>query len=346
MLVVSDHAIASRLDLARISHINLRGSLDPARSGGNKLINLLRYYLRLFVIVFQHRGQPIHFCGLLASRYIVFEGLILPVWLRVWAGRYIHTAHNVLPHGRENSRFFHFIYRWIYRFPHAVLAHTGKVADQLVSDYGVPRHRIEVISIGLNEEVPDPGFSQAEARRRLALEPERPLVLFFGKVEPYKGVDRLAEAWSLVTFPEAQLVITGWSPDQSYAALVRESLSRTALNRPVVWHDRFLSNEETALWLTACDVVVMPYRYIYQSGVVFLCLRFGVPIVATPVGSLAEYLSERNGIIAATNTPEGIASALNQFFATREQFDRAAIAQCAQKYRWDTQCAHIRHLYQ
>lgn len=345
LLVVSDDDIAPRLDSLRIPHINLRGNQDPGRPPLSKALNLARYYARLGAAVFRHRGRTVHFCGLLASRYVVLDGLLLPPCLRLISGRYIYTAHNILPHGRENSLLFRLVYHWVYRFPHTIVAHTEKVAAQLVSDFGVPRHRIEVISIGLNDEVPDPGLSQAEARRRLQLAPKRPLALFFGKVEPYKGVDRLAEAWNEVTSPDAQLVITGWAPDASYAARVRESLSRTAPNRPVIWHDRFLSNDEVGLWLSACDVVVMPYRHIYQSGVVFLCLRFGVPVVATPVGSLAEYLADNNGIIAPSNDPQGLAIALNAFFADRQRFDRSAIAARAQMYRWDRQCAAIRHLY-
>ncbi len=345
LLVVSDDAIASRLDLAGISHVNLRGSLDPARTSAKKLANLLRYYLRLFLIVFQHRGQPVHFCGLLASRYILFEGLILPVWLRIWAGRYIHTAHNVLPHGRQGQRLFREIYRWIYRFPHTIVAHTEKVRAQLVAEYSVAPERVEVISIGLNEEVSPTPLSQSEARKRLGLDGTERLVLFFGKVEPYKGVDTLAAAWPLVHTPRARLIIAGLAPDPSFAQTVREAVARCGPSAAIQWREGFLPNDEVALWLAACDVVVMPYRHIYQSGVVFLCLNLGVPIVATPVGSLAEYLADGNGLMAQGSSPADIAAAIDEFFRQQGEFDRKAIAARVQKYHWNRQCAAIRHLY-
>jgi glycosyltransferase involved in cell wall biosynthesis len=111
------------------------------------------------------------------------------------------------------------------------------------------------------------------------------------------------------------------------------------------WREGFMINEEVAVWFKACDVVVMPYRNIYQSGVVFLCLRFGVPIVATNVGSLSEYIDGDSGIITETNDPAGIAAGLDRFFAERTRFHREDIARKAAKYGWAQQCAAITHLY-
>ena len=112
------------------------------------------------------------------------------------------------------------------------------------------------------------------------------------------------------------------------------------------WREGFVPNDEVALWLRACDVVVMPYRNIYQSGVVFLCLRFGVPIVATDVGSLSEYVNDVSGVIAPPDDPAGFAAALDHFFASRTCYDGETIARQAMKYSWDRQCLRIKHLYQ
>jgi glycosyltransferase involved in cell wall biosynthesis len=346
LMVASDDDIAPRLTNARIAHLNLRGSLDPSRRTLEKALNIVRYYLRLLATIAKYRGGTIHFTGLLASRAILFDGLLLPVWLRLWAGRYVHTAHNALPHGRETSGLFRLTYRWIYRFPHAIIAHTEKVAAQLEEEFGVTRDRIIVISIGLNEEMPTTDLSMQAARVRLGLPERGPIALFFGKLEPYKGVDLLAEAWGAVRTPGAHLVIAGWCPDQPYAEQVRSAISRSPRASTIEWREGFVPNDQVALWLRACDVVVMPYRNIYQSGVVFLCLRFGVPIVATDVGSLSEYIDDASGIIVPPGDLEGFAAALDRFFASRDRYDRESIARQALKYSWDRQCLRVRHLYQ
>jgi len=343
--VASSDEIGGRLRAAGISERNLRGSQETNRSAGKKAANLVRYYLLLLWTVVRHRGGAIHFNGLLSSRIIFIDGVLLPVWLRLWAGRYIHTAHNAVPHGREGSRLFRMMYRWIYRFPHVIITHTEKVAQQLQTEFGVAKDRIATISIGLNEEVPETALSAHDARRKLGLPIDAPVAVFFGKVEPYKGVDLLAEAWGHIQTPNARLVIAGWCPDAEYANSVRTAMARSPKAASMEWREGFVPNEAVAHWLTAADGVVMPYRNIYQSGVVFLCLRFGVPIVATNVGSLAEFIDERSGVIAETNDAKGIAAALDQFFACRDGFRRADIAQRGAKYRWDHQCEAIKHLY-
>lgn len=343
--VISFDGLNTLLDAAGIPQLNLRGSLDLRRSFGQKLLNLSTYYLKLLWIVFRHRGGTLHFNGLLTSRIILFDGLVLPLWFRLWAQTYVHTAHNLLPHSRENSRLFRWAYRWIYRIPHAIVAHSDRVARQLTAEFGVAPSRITTISIGLNEEMPTTRLSVEEARKRLNLPVAESVVLFFGKVEPYKGVDLLAEAWGAVKAPGTRAVVAGWCPDESYARTIRAAMARSSRSESLEWREGFVPNDEVAIWLRACDAVVMPYRNIYQSGVVFLCLRFGIPLIATRVGSLPDTIDKDSGILTETNDPAGIARALDAFFAEPARFDRQKISGRAVRYGWDRQCAAIKHLY-
>ncbi len=343
--VISFDGLDKLLVAAGIPQLNLRGSLDPSRSFGRKTLNLAAYYVRLLWTVFRHRGGTLHFNGLLTSRIILFDALVLPLWFRLWAKTYIHTAHNLLPHSRENSALFRRAYAWIYRFPHQIVAHSDQVAQRLAAEFGVDPARITTISIGLNEEMPTTALSVTEARQRLKLPADVPVILFFGKVEPYKGVDLLAEAWGLTRTPRAHAVVAGWCPDEDYARTIRAAIARSPRSVTLEWREGFVPNDEVALWLRACEAVVMPYRNIYQSGVIFLCLRFGVPIIATRVGSLPQYIDADSGILTETNDPAGIAKALDEFLAAPAKFDRNAISHRAARYGWDRQCAAIKHLY-
>ncbi len=343
-VVLSDDSTAERLRSAGISERNLRGSQNPRRSRASKAFNLGRYYAALLREIWLHRGATIHFTGVFTSRLIWLEALVLPVWLRLCAGRYVHTAHNTLPHHRENSLVFRFAYRWIYRFPHHFVAHTPKIADQLAAGYGVPRRRISVISIGLNEEVPVSGLARGAAREKLGLPAAAGVALMVGKVEPYKGVDALIDAWPQVR-ADARLAIVGECPDRDYAERIAGAIEASPRRGDMVWHRGFAANETLSLWLRAADCVVLPYRQIYQSGVIFLCKRHGLPIVATDVGSLRDFIGPADGILVPAGSPAALAGGVDRFFSAREGFDRDEIVQRAQVYAWPAQCAALRPLY-
>lgn len=336
---------AARAAAAGIPHLNLRGAQNENRSRAAKLLGLLRYYARLLRLLLRHRGRTVHFCGLLDHRLIVLDGLFLTLALRLCAGKYLHTAHNTLPHGRAQQPLFRWIYRWVYRLPHTILAHSPGVADELHRDFGVARERIRVIPIGLNEEVPETDLSAATARQQLGLPATGPLLLFFGKIDTYKGLDLLAAAWAQVRSTDVHLVVAGWCPDPALARDLRARFAATPGADRVIWREGFVPNAEVSLLLRATDAVVLPYRHIYQSGVIFLCLRFGVPVIATRVGSMAEFIDAESGILTTPDDAPALAAALDALGAAPQRFDRARIRARAAAYRWPAQCARIRELY-
>ena len=345
VLVTADDTSAPLLAAAGLPHVNLRGSVDPKRSPGDKLSNLLRYHLRLAALVFRHRGGVVHFCGILRREMILLEGLLLPLWLRLWAGTYLHTAHNALPHGCADRRLFRLAYQWIYRWPHGILTHAVVVSRQLEREFAVTPQRLHRISIGLNEEVPTSGLNAAGARARLCLPPTGRLLLFCGKIEPYKGLDLLLAAWAQVNAPDARLCIVGESRDPQQTAALERQIAALPPDRRPLWRAAFVTNAELGLWLEAADALVLPYRQIYQSGVVLLGLRFGLPLIATPVGSMPDYVTPTTGILAEAADVPALTRALEAFLDLQPPLSRAAIATTALEFAWPRQCARIRALY-
>jgi glycosyltransferase involved in cell wall biosynthesis len=343
--VVSSDTTAERLDRLGIPHSNLRGSQDPRRSARTKAWNLLRYYVRLLALVGRCRGATIHFTGLARNRIVLIDALILATWLRLWAGRYVYTAHNVLPHGREASAFFRFAYRWIYRLPDTIVVHTAGAARRLQDEFGVEPERLRVVSIGLNEEVPNTALTAAQARQRIGVGGDQRLALFFGSLRPYKGVDVLLQAWQHVRTPGARLVIAGHCPDAAYAGRIRQLIASSPRRTVIEWREGFVAREAVEVWFKAADVVVLPHRAVEQSGVTFLCLRFGVPIVASDVGSMAEFVGEPTGVLAPSNHPPGIAEAIDRVFADPSRFRREEILRVAEQYRWENACRPLVPLY-
>lgn len=344
-LVISSDTDHPRLLETGIRSINLRGSQDAGRPTARKVANLARYYARLLLFLCKHRGGVVHFTGIFRDSRTLFEGIVLGACFRLLSSRYIYTAHNVLPHNKENSCFYRWLYRVMYRIPHIILVHTTHAKHQILAQFGLPERKITVISIGLNEEMPVTQLTRKEARKRLGFSDGERLILFFGKADEYKGLDTLLKAFDQLDLSSTKLLISGWFPDPSYRRRIIHAMDTARRWPDIHLYEGFIPNEEVEVFFKSADVLVLPYRNIYQSGVIFLAFQFGLPLVATDVGSLREYVEKETGVITETNDARGVAEGIRRFFETQDRFVRDRIALKAQKYRWDKICQEIVPLY-
>jgi beta-1,4-mannosyltransferase len=128
-------------------------------------------------------------------------------------------------------------------------------------------------------------LDRSEARRRLGVAPEAPLVLFSGRIRPYKNVPALLSAFADVPDRDARCLITGSPADAS----LRAEIERAASRDPRVRLDlRHLKRTELAAAHRAADLVVLPYREILNSGSALLALSLDRPVLVPKLGALAE----------------------------------------------------------
>lgn len=172
---------------------------------------------------------------------------------------------------------------------------------------------------------------------------EGPVVLCFGLLRPYKGIDVLLEAFR--ELDGAELWIVGM-PRMDLAPLRRRAERCAATVRFV---DRFITDPEIPAYFRRADVVALPYRRVEQSGVLYTALAFGNAIVATAVGGFPE-LAEREGALrlVAPADPVALATALAELIADpaqRSELGRAAARAAAGPYSWPSIAARTLELY-
>ncbi len=148
------------------------------------------------------------------------------------------------------------------------------------------------------------------------------VVLFFGYVRKYKGLNVLIDAFPsiLKSNPDAKLLIVGEfydSSDKYYKQI--ESLG---IKDNVKVVQEFVPNEDVGKYYSVADLVVLPYLSATQSGVLNIAYGFGKPVVVTDVGGLAEDVEEGStGYIIKPGSPEEIANIVNKFFSERSRID-------------------------
>ncbi|CAA9469620.1 MAG: hypothetical protein AVDCRST_MAG38-1196 [uncultured Solirubrobacteraceae bacterium] len=221
----------------------------------------------------------------------------LDAWLLPRDRPMVMTAHDVLP--REAGRSQQTAQRRLYERMEAVLVHSRHGARRLREEVGVPSARVHVIPHGGLHHL-------AERPQDERLPPELegggrgPVVLFFGLLRPYKGLDVLLDAWQRAHLPAgAELWVVGM-PRMDIGAL------QAAAPASVRWVPRFVSDAEAAATLRRADLMVLPYREIDQSGVLAAALAFGVPALVSAVGGFPEVAA----LGAAETVPPGDAGAL------------------------------------
>jgi glycosyltransferase involved in cell wall biosynthesis len=247
------------------------------------------------------------------------------------------TAHDVLP--REPAPGQRAAQRRLYDHFDAVIVHSEHGRERLERELGVESERLHVLPHGALVHLADTPPAP------LSLQSDKPVVLFFGLLRPYKGIDVLLEAWRGIE--DAELWIVGM-PRMNISSLLAElrSLPRPPTVRLV---PRFVSDAELAGYFTRADLVVLPYRQIEQSGVLFTALAFGKPLLLSDVGGFAELALSGAVRVVAPGDPRALHEALAELLgdpsALAVMGERARAA-AAGEHAWATIAQRTLTLYE
>jgi len=239
-------------------------------------------------------------------------------------------VHNLVPH--EHRRLGAWISRYVFRQATRLIVHgqgDAKRLDPLRAGQSIVTafHPVYDIFGG-------PDLAAADAlKRRLGL--YGPVLLFFGFIRPYKGLDVLLKAMPgvLGRFPNASLVVAGqplWGSEKSIRPLVRD----LGIADAVRLEERYIHNEEVAGYFTAADLVVFPYLHASHSGSLQVAYAFDRPVVATRVGGLSEAVEDGvSGRLATPGSPESLAQAIER--ALSEPIPAQSVRDFRQRFGWD-----------
>jgi glycosyltransferase involved in cell wall biosynthesis len=242
------------------------------------------------------------------------------------------TAHYVLPSSPSRRQVAGA--RRAFGAMDAVIAHSEHGARRLREQVGLDPSRIRVIHHGAFDYL-----TRLPEEKPLAPElegAEGPVILFFGLLRPYKGIDTLLDAFGKIE--GAELWIVG-NPRMDV-----EPLRRLAAKAPgrVRTLTRFVEDAEIPAIMRRADVVALPYRDVEHSGVLYAALAFGKPLVLSAVGGFPEVAEQGAARLVPPEDPAALAAALDELVGSesaRAQLGAAATHAASSSYSWD-QAAH------
>jgi D-inositol-3-phosphate glycosyltransferase len=270
--------------------------------------------------------------------------LLVPWWISFWGlpvralfrhlerrAPEVHRVllcHNLEDH--ESGLLQRFLTRGALGAARAFVVHSEASRDALKQRFPqAPVLAVPLPSLSLEEA----GASRSDARRALGLSPE-PLVLFIGLVRRYKGVELLLEAApAIAAATGARIAIVGEVfPDMGD---VRRRWEDSASRDCVRWKDEYISEREMALWLGACDAVVLPYRRISSSAIAARAIGARRPIAAASVGGLVESVEAGvTGELFAAGDAEGLTAAVRTILSRGAAFYEPGLARAAALRSW------------
>ncbi|MBE0570732.1 MAG: glycosyltransferase [Ignavibacteriaceae bacterium] len=161
---------------------------------------------------------------------------------------------------------------------------------------------------------------QKMLKRELGFEEDALVLLFFGYVRKYKGLDILIEAFPkiLSVNSKAKLLVVGEFYDEP--KVYTDLISKLGIEDKVKLINQFVPNEEVGKYYQTADVVMLPYRSATQSGILNVAYGFYKPVIVTDVGGLAEFVDEgRTGFVVKPNSPDAIKDGVKKFLSSKVQ---------------------------
>lgn len=190
-------------------------------------------------------------------------------------------------------------------------------------------------------------ISKKEARKHLGLPEDQNIVLFFGFIRQYKGLDLLFDAIGYLKNLKQEtlnfkLLVAGefYEDEKPY----REQIEKLGIAEHLVLKTDFIPDSEVKYYLCAADAVIQPYRNATQSGVTPLAYHFEKPMVLTNVGGLPSLVPDgKVGLVVEAN-PQAIAEGILRFYQLGEDYFIPHLRNEKQKYSWTNMAGTISQL--
>lgn len=293
----------------------------PELNAVQKLFSFLGVYLRLVRYAATSSAQTFHIFW--EYKFPFIDRTLLPLYYKLLGKRIVFTAHNVNRAERDGvDTFYNRLSLLIqYRLVDHIFVHTKTMKDQLAGSFNISQGKVTVIPFGSGGMVPNSGLTSAEAKKSLGLGESDRVILFFGRIAKYKGLDLLVDSFERLAISDRRyrLIIAGDSTSDwaGHWREVRDRIESGPIREQVLQVIRHIPDDAMEVYFKAADVLALPYRQIFQSGVLFMSHSFGLPVIAADVDAFRDEIVEgTNGFLCRPNDPEDLARAIERYFSS------------------------------
>lgn len=271
----------------------------------NKILDYFIFLLKTAALASRKNTTIVHF------QFIRFKtDIFYIIFLRILGIKIVYTAHNIFPH--DSKKYDYLLNYILYKSVNKIIIHSETTKINLLKHFKLPASKLQVIPHGnFDIYINSHPISRTKARQKFNLRENDKVLLFFGQIRQYKGIDLLIEAFRIVLETEENvfLIIAGGTVSQESTDEYMQLINTVEKRNNIIVNFNFIPKEEVEFYFKAADFVVMPYKRIDHSGVVHLAYSFNKPIIATNVGDFPEVITEnKTGYLVNSQDPEDFAN--------------------------------------
>ena len=302
----------------------------------NKIIAFFRYFigsLRSHIHAKISKCNIFHYHLFGSSALVVFNMILA----KIFFAKICLTIHDVKSF--SNNSKFSFYSKLIYFFADIIITHNKFSADEIISNYSFLENKIQIIPHGnyipFIEIEKDKNF----ARQKIGINENKFVLLFFGMIKSVKGLDVLLKAMPEIikNNKEVILLIAG-KPWRDNFSKYEEIIKDLKIEKYCKLDIKFIDHKDVSLYYASSDIVVLPYRRIYQSGVLMMSLCYKKPVIVSDLPSFREIIvDQETGVFFSSDDSLSLANAVSKLMSDNDLMElvrKNAYNLMEQKFSW------------
>src|SRR3989344_5144766 len=266
---------------------------------------------------------------------LVFVYFVIHALLKLRGKKIILTVHNVLPH--ESSILSIFLSNIAFLFVDRFIVHSNHNRITFSRRFNLPLERISVVPMGIHDIYKKDILTKLKARNKLNIPNNKKVILMFGHIRDYKGVDDGIKAFNEFKkrIKNSVLIIAGelredWT---KYQKLIDEM----GLNDSVIKQLKYIDMSEVQSYFIASDLVILPYKeFEAQSGIGNIALTFNIPLIVSNVGALPDLVINKKAVFKAGDY-KSLANIIVNVMINKKLYNSLVddTKKLCKKYSWD-----------
>jgi glycosyltransferase involved in cell wall biosynthesis len=269
------------------------------------------------------------------TNILVLFNLLL---VKLVKGKVVLTIHDVTSFADRNRSSF--IANLIYKLTDAVLTHNEFSKEEFIKFTSISKNDIHIVPHGNYTQFLNIRKDKNQSRAKLDLPQDKTILLFFGMIKKVKGLEVLLKSMRKIIDknPDVVLLIAG-KPWENNFSIYQKIIDENNLSENVILHTKFIDYEDVEHYYCSSDLVVLPYKKIYQSGVLMMTLSYERPALVSDLPPLIEVITDNeNGFLFASENEEDLTDKIIKIILDKENLEKVrlkGIETVNTKYGWD-----------